>query len=82
MSRSSLGIFGGLVLACVGPATAVAAAEPALPPRALLRLGTNDLRTGTHITDLVFSPDGKLIAASEANAPVAARFALRCSDRP
>jgi WD40 repeat protein len=44
-------------------------AKPSLPPRALLRIGTNDLRTRDSIMALAFSPDGRLIAAADANAP-------------
>jgi WD40 repeat protein len=40
-----------------------------LPPRALLRIGTNDLRTPDSIMAIAFSPDGRLIAAADANAP-------------
>lgn len=53
-------MFLGLAVASIG-------AELPLPPRALLRLGTNDFRTENHISDLAFSPDGKIIAASEDN---------------
>ena len=42
-----------------------------LPPRALSRIGTDDLRIrNSFITGIAFSPDGRLIAAAEANAPV------------
>lgn len=37
--------------------------------RPLLKLGTEILRTRGHVTDIDFSPDGKLIAASETNVP-------------
>jgi WD40 repeat protein/beta-lactamase regulating signal transducer with metallopeptidase domain len=41
-----------------------------LPPRAVLRIGTDDLRIrSSFITGIAFSPDGRLIAATEANAP-------------
>jgi WD40 repeat protein len=43
--------------------------KPLLPPRALLQIGTNDLRTRDSIMALAFSPDGRLIAAADANAP-------------
>jgi hypothetical protein len=43
--------------------------KASLPSRALLRIGTNDLRTQDSIMALAFSPDGRLIAAAEANAP-------------
>jgi WD40 repeat protein len=46
-------------------------ARNSLTPRALLRIGTDDLRTrNSFVTDIAFSPDGRLVAASEANAPV------------
>ncbi len=35
----------------------------------ILQLGTDDLRTAGHITDIAFSRDGKFIAAAPANAP-------------
>ncbi len=42
-----------------------------LPPRALSRIGTDDLRIrNSFITSIAFSPDGLLIAAAEANSPV------------
>ena len=44
-------------------------AKPSLPPRALLRIGTADLRTQSHIMAIAFAPDGRLIAAADANAP-------------
>jgi len=44
-------------------------AKPPLPPRALLRIGTSDLRTQDSIVALAFSPDGRLIAAADANSP-------------
>ncbi len=40
-----------------------------LPPRALVRIGTDDLRMSDRITAIAFSPDGRLIAAADANAP-------------
>jgi WD40 repeat protein len=43
--------------------------DGALPPNALLRFGTADLRTKTHITDFEFSPEGRFIAAASANLP-------------
>src|SRR5690348_12027528 len=36
-----------------------------LPPRALAQIGTDDLRTREPITDIAFSPDGRLMAAAE-----------------
>jgi WD40 repeat protein len=45
--------------------------QPPLPARALSRIGMDDLRTrNSFITDIAFSPDGRFIAAAEANAPV------------
>jgi WD40 repeat protein len=45
--------------------------QAALPPRALLRIGTGDLRLRHGFTtDIAFSPDGRLVAASEANCDV------------
>ena len=45
-------------------------ANPALPPRALLRIGTDNLRTHDSIAAVAFSPDGRLIAAAEMNTAV------------
>ena len=51
-------------------AIATAGSRP-LPPRGLLRIGTEDLRTRDYtITGIAFSPDGKLVAAAVANSPV------------
>ena len=36
-----------------------------LPPRALVQIGTDDLRTRDLIWDIIYSPDGRLIAAAE-----------------
>jgi WD40 repeat protein len=45
--------------------------KPVLPPRALVRIGTDNLRSrGSFITGIALSPDGRLVAAGEANAPV------------
>jgi WD40 repeat protein len=44
------------------PARADLHGDP-LPPRAIARLGTARWRTGAQITDLVYSPDGKTLAA-------------------
>jgi WD40 repeat protein len=44
------------------------AATPSLPPRALLRIGTTDLRMQDPILPIAFSPDGQLVAASVAGA--------------
>ncbi|MFI5456684.1 MAG: WD40 repeat domain-containing protein [Isosphaerales bacterium] len=44
-------------------------AKPSLPPRALLRIGTDDLRTQSFINAFAFSPDGRLVAAADSNAP-------------
>jgi WD40 repeat protein len=43
--------------------------RPSLPPRALLRIGTTDLRTQDDIRPLAFSPDGRLIACADIHAP-------------
>src|SRR5262249_34991487 len=43
--------------------------RPSLPPRALLRIGTSDLRTQNPIMAIAFAPDGRLIGAADANAP-------------
>lgn len=45
--------------------------ESGLPARALLRIGTDNLRTGVIPAEIVFSPDGKLVAS-----PVAWRGGL------
>ncbi len=50
-----------------GPAR-TKAAPPSLPPRALLRIGTTDLRMQDPILPVAFSPDGRLVAASVAGA--------------
>jgi WD40 repeat protein len=39
--------------------------EAPLPPRALARIGTDDLRTRDQIAEIAFSPDGRIIAAAE-----------------
>ena len=44
-------------------------AQPLLPPRALLRIGTDDLRTQDFVTAIAFAPDGRQVAAADANAP-------------
>jgi WD domain, G-beta repeat len=44
-------------------------AKQSLPPRALLRMSTDNLRTQSFITAIAFSPDGRLVAAGDANAP-------------
>lgn len=51
-----------------GPGRGVTTSRQPLPSRALLRLGTDDLRTRDVIMDLAFSPDGRLVAAAPANA--------------
>jgi WD40 repeat protein len=56
-------IAAGLVFSASACVSAVGA-EPGLPPRALVRLGTDDLRVQDAATDLAFSPDGKIVAAS------------------
>ena len=40
-------------------------ANPPLPPRAVLRIGTNDLRTRASISAFTFSPDGRFFAAAD-----------------
>ncbi len=45
------------------------AAKPTLPPRALVRIGTDAMRTTDFIRVVAFSPDGRLIAAADSNAP-------------
>ncbi len=40
-----------------------------LPPRALVKIGTDDLRMTNFLTAIAFAPDGRLIAAADANAP-------------
>jgi WD40 repeat protein len=52
-------------------------ANPSLPPRALLRIGTDDLRVDNHITAFAFSPDGRLIAATDAVSRRAIIFDVR-----
>ena len=44
-------------------------AQPPLPPRALLRIGTDALLTDGNIGEVAFSPDGRLIAAACLNPP-------------
>jgi WD40 repeat protein len=59
---------------------ASAAPEASLPPHALLRLGTDDLRIrNSFITGIAFSPDGRLVACGEANAtvPTVSLFEIR-----
>ena len=43
-------------------------AVPALPPGALLRIGMDDLRTRNFINAIAFSVDGRLVAATDADA--------------
>ncbi len=58
----------GLLAASPGDEPNAPGPRPPLPPRALVQLGTVDLRIrGAFITDIAFSPDGRLIAAAEAN---------------
>ncbi|MGO9468063.1 MAG: hypothetical protein ACLQIB_05060 [Isosphaeraceae bacterium] len=47
-----------------GDATIATVARPPLPRRALLQIGTDDLRTRREISDIAFSPDGRLVAAA------------------
>ena len=42
-------------------------AKTSLPPRAMLRIGTDELRMNDRITALAFSPDGRFVAAADAN---------------
>ncbi len=42
---------------------------PSLPPRALLRIGTDDLRTPGNIRSLAISPGGQLVATGDLHAP-------------
>lgn len=71
-----------VLLAAAGlivPLTSTASGQPSasgratevrkLPERALLQIGTDNLRTRDFMTQLVFSPDGKQIAAVAANVP-------------
>ncbi len=46
-------------------------AQPLLPPRALLRIGTDALLADGNIGEVAFSPDGRLIAAVCSNPPSA-----------
>ena len=58
----------GLLAASPGAEPNAPGPRPPLPPRALVQLGTVNLRIrGTFITDIAFSPDGRLVAAAEAN---------------
>jgi WD40 repeat protein len=41
-----------------------------LPTRALLRIGSDDLRTESFISAIAFSPDGCLVAAADTNTPI------------
>ena len=52
----------------VEPAKTIAIDDPEQTANALLQIGTNNLRTRSHITDIAFSPRGDLIAAVAANA--------------
>jgi WD40 repeat protein len=44
-------------------------AKLSLPPRALLRIGTDHLRMSANVLALAFLPDGRLLAVADANAP-------------
>ena len=50
----------------VSDASGSAAANASLPPRALVRIGSDDLRTRENILAIALSPDGKLAAAATA----------------
>src|SRR5262245_53958996 len=67
--RLSGKLLASLVVLVVGPAFGRPRAEgpraTPLPPRALAQIGTDDLRTREPITDIAFSPDGRLIVAAE-----------------
>jgi WD40 repeat protein len=68
ISRASngLGLAVLAVAACTGlQAVEASDAQPPLPPRALVRIGTDDLRTRNSISGIAFSPDGRFVAASE-----------------
>ena len=61
-------------------------ARATLPPRALLRIGTTDLRMQDYIITIPFSPDGRLVAAVAASAinapsPSASIFVVRTGRR-
>ena len=60
----------GEIVEASGDPDRVAADKAPLPPRALLRVGTDDLRTRYSISGIAFSPDRRLIAAAESNNPV------------
>jgi WD40 repeat protein/beta-lactamase regulating signal transducer with metallopeptidase domain len=67
------------VLAATDERLSDPAAESPLPLRALLRIGTDDLRTRREISAIAFSPDGKLVAAGNSNAwsPIVTLFDVR-----
>ncbi len=58
-------------------------ARSSLPPRALFRIGTTDLRTQDNISPIAFSPDGRFIAAADFHAasPCASIFDVRSGRR-
>jgi WD40 repeat protein len=63
---SMLAVFALLVLAPAARRLCAQDTDQApLPPRALARIGTDDLRTREPIMELAFSPDGRVIAAAE-----------------
>ena len=55
------GLTAGMAIVAVSSAHG----DSPLPPRALLRIGTNDLRTSGSIRAFAFSPDGRFIAAPD-----------------
>ncbi|MGP0064221.1 MAG: type II toxin-antitoxin system ParD family antitoxin [Isosphaeraceae bacterium] len=67
--RASTGLWVAVLVAtmCAGVQELEASdIRPSLPPRALLRIGTDDLRTrNSPVTGLAFSPDVRMIDASD-----------------
>jgi RNA polymerase sigma factor (sigma-70 family) len=64
-----IGLFGDRIpILRIAPATRSALAEPAvdpLPDGALVRLGTTRFSPGTLIQDIVYSPDGTILASTD-----------------